>query len=170
LKTFRIGDETVAVSAAPAPTADRPNAFRVTIGDVTSLVDAVPTADGRLDLRLESGARALVSVVRTPDGAWVSGLGFNLAAREVRQGASAASDAAGGLEAPMPGKVVAIKAVVGDVVEKGATLLTVEAMKMEHAIKAPRRGRVASIPVAVGELVSPGRPLATLVDAEEAAR
>jgi 3-methylcrotonyl-CoA carboxylase alpha subunit len=170
VKTFRLGDRTVAVSAQPAPTPERPHAFRVTLGDVTTLVDAVPTADGRLDLRLESGARALVSVVRTPDGAWVSGLGFNLEAREVRQGASASSDASGGLEAPMPGKVVAIKAAVGDVVEKGATLLTVEAMKMEHAIKAPRRGKVSAIPVAVGELVSPGRPLVTLTDVEEASQ
>jgi 3-methylcrotonyl-CoA carboxylase alpha subunit len=41
----------------------------------------------------------------------------------------------------MPGKVVTLIAEPGVVVEKGAPLLVLEAMKMEHTITAPRKGR-----------------------------
>ncbi len=70
---------------------------------------------------------------------------------------------AGGLMAPMPGKVVAILVETGVRVEKGATLLILEAMKMEHTIKAPDRGRVARILYRVGEQVVEG---AELIDFE----
>ena len=46
--------------------------------------------------------------------------------------------AGGGLEAPMPGKVIAVKVAPGDTVGKGDELLVVEAMKMENAVRAPR--------------------------------
>jgi len=61
---------------------------------------------------------------------------------------------AGGLAAPMPGKIIAVFVQAGDKVEKGAPLLILEAMKMEHTIKAPARGRIARIRCRVGEQVS----------------
>jgi acetyl/propionyl-CoA carboxylase alpha subunit len=67
--------------------------------------------------------------------------------------------AAGGVEAPMPGKVIAIKTKVGEAVKKGDEILVVESMKMENAIRAPRDGRVKSIAAALGEMVGPGRVL-----------
>ncbi|MDH3306718.1 MAG: ATP-grasp domain-containing protein [Acidimicrobiia bacterium] len=68
----------------------------------------------------------------------------------------------GSLLAPMPGKVVRIVATEGAVVEAGATLLIVEAMKMEHAIAAPRAGMVASISVTEGEQVDNDQVLAVV--------
>jgi 3-methylcrotonyl-CoA carboxylase alpha subunit len=62
----------------------------------------------------------------------------------------------GGLEAPMPGKVIKVSVAVGDAVAKGQEILVVEAMKMENAIRAPREGRVAKIAAKVGDMVSPG--------------
>ncbi len=62
----------------------------------------------------------------------------------------------GGLEAPMPGRVIKLSVAPGDVVAKGDELLVVEAMKMENAIRAPRDGRVKSVAAALGEMVSPG--------------
>jgi 3-methylcrotonyl-CoA carboxylase alpha subunit len=44
--------------------------------------------------------------------------------------------------APMPGKVIALIAAAGATVEKGAPLLILEAMKMEHTITAPAAGTV----------------------------
>ncbi len=61
---------------------------------------------------------------------------------------------AGGLSAPMSGKIVAVLVGVGDKVERGAPLLILEAMKMEHTIKAPKQGMIARIHCRVGEQVS----------------
>jgi acetyl/propionyl-CoA carboxylase alpha subunit len=68
----------------------------------------------------------------------------------------------GGLEAPMPGKVIAVRVTPGDAVGKGDELLVVEAMKMENAVRAPRDGRVKSVAARVGDMVSPGVVLVEL--------
>jgi len=65
----------------------------------------------------------------------------------------------GALEAPMPGRVSAVKVAVGARVRKGEELLVVEAMKMENALRAPRDGVVRAVHVSVGEMVAPGRAL-----------
>ena len=65
----------------------------------------------------------------------------------------------GGLTAPMPGKVVALLAQPGQKVEKGAPLLILEAMKMEHTITAPAAGTVKAFCYAAGEQVSDGAAL-----------
>ena len=64
--------------------------------------------------------------------------------------------------APMPGKVVAVKASVGQAVKKGEVVLVLEAMKMENDIVAPEDGTIASINVANGDAVESGAVLATL--------
>jgi biotin carboxyl carrier protein len=64
--------------------------------------------------------------------------------------------------APMPGSVLRILVRPGDVVVKGAPLLILEAMKMEHQIVAPRDGTIASLNCAEGELVQPGVELVTM--------
>ena len=66
------------------------------------------------------------------------------------------------LAAPMPATVSAVLVEPGAVVEAGDTLVRLEAMKMELAIRAPAPGRVASVNCRVGDLVQPGRPLVTL--------
>ena len=64
--------------------------------------------------------------------------------------------------APMPGLVLKILVKQGDVVAKGAPLLILEAMKMEHQIVAPRDGRIAAVNCSEGELVQPGVELVTM--------
>lgn len=64
--------------------------------------------------------------------------------------------------APMPGKILAVKAKEGDSVKAGDVLLVLEAMKMENDIVAPQDGVVASINVKVGDSVESGAKLASL--------
>ncbi len=64
--------------------------------------------------------------------------------------------------APMPGKILGVKASAGQAVKKGQVIVILEAMKMENEIVAPQDGTVATINVAVGDSVEPGATLATL--------
>ena len=66
------------------------------------------------------------------------------------------------VSAPMPGKILAVKAKEGDSVKAGDVLLVLEAMKMENDIVAPQDGVVASINVKVGDSVESGAKLASL--------
>lgn len=76
----------------------------------------------------------------------------------------AAAGAQGGVKinSPMPGKILAVKASVGQAVKKGDVLLILEAMKMENEVVASQDGTVASINVAEGAMVESGDVLATL--------
>ena len=60
------------------------------------------------------------------------------------------------------GKVFKLEAGVGQKVEKGDTVVIIEAMKMEIPVVAPEAGIVASMDVAVGDLIEAGQVLATL--------
>jgi 3-methylcrotonyl-CoA carboxylase alpha subunit len=71
-------------------------------------------------------------------------------------GGSGEAHGAGRLTAPMPGQVVAVSVKAGDVVTRGAKLMVIEAMKMEHAITAPADGTVATVRFAVGDKVREG--------------
>jgi 3-methylcrotonyl-CoA carboxylase alpha subunit len=55
--------------------------------------------------------------------------------------------------APMPGRVVLVKAKAGDEVEKDQELLVMEAMKMELTLRAPRAGKLESVHAAAGDFV-----------------
>jgi biotin carboxyl carrier protein len=63
---------------------------------------------------------------------------------------------AGTLITQMPGKVVKIQVAVGDQVQKGQTLLILEAMKMENEIKAGIDGKIKSIQVKEGQALDSG--------------
>lgn len=64
--------------------------------------------------------------------------------------------------APMPGKILGVKAQTGQAVTKGEAIIVLEAMKMENEIVAPSDGTIASINVSVGDSVEAGATLATL--------
>jgi len=83
---------------------------------------------------------------------------------------SADMEPQGGLCAPMNGAIVAVQAKVGDAVTAGQTLVIMEAMKMEHAIKAPADGVVTEIFFSEGEQVSDGAELIAIEVAEESTK
>ena len=63
-------------------------------------------------------------------------------------------DSDGGVESTMPGLIVDVMVAVGDTVAKGAPLLVLEAMKMEHTLTAPFDGKVATVSVTKGDRVA----------------
>jgi 3-methylcrotonyl-CoA carboxylase alpha subunit len=129
---------------------------------------AIASADGSR-LRLRLGPRQLsADVVRDGDDLHVFSAGRHrtLTLVDVIAHAGEHDGGAAGLVAPMPGKVVAVHVAAGSKVSKGAPLLVIEAMKMEHAIVAPDDGTVEAVLYAPGEQVAEGAPLVTFARAE----
>ena len=105
---------------------------------------------GRMDL-LIGGERVTAYVSSDMAKRWVTINGHTLMLTKTsgaKQGVR--HDHAGGLIAPMPGQVRSISVSVGDIVKKGQTLLTMEAMKMEIRIQALKDGKVKSVFAAQG--------------------
>jgi 3-methylcrotonyl-CoA carboxylase alpha subunit len=115
-------------------------------------------------VELESGAApSTLTVLRQPDhlvvfedGA-VRDFPLGVAASGHREGASD-----GQIRSPMPGKIVQLQVVAGEVVAKGQPLIVLEAMKMEHALTAPFDGTVDELTVKLGDQVSEGVTLLRL--------
>lgn len=86
------------------------------------------------------------------------------AAAPVAPAPAATSGAEGSVKiaAPMPGKILSIKANQGQAVKRGDVVMILEAMKMENEITAPEDGTIAGINVAVGDSVESGDTLASL--------
>jgi biotin carboxyl carrier protein len=70
--------------------------------------------------------------------------------------------AAGGCSAPMPGKVIDVRVSVGDAIARGQTLVTMEAMKMEHQLTASTDGVVTEVCVSAGQQVDAGQVLVVI--------
>ena len=117
---------------------------------------------GAGELRVDLGGRRInVTVVSANEKrhVFIDGVCFIFSAIDPLFHAGSGGGAEGGLTAPMPGKVIALIAPVGARVEKGAPLLILEAMKMEHTIAAPAAGLVKAFLFSVGEQVSDGAEL-----------
>jgi len=67
------------------------------------------------------------------------------------------------LTAPIPGTIAKLVAKVGQAVQRGDELLTIEAMKMFNVIRSPWAGTVAEVHVTEGTQVAQGEPLVTFV-------
>ncbi|PLX07193.1 MAG: acetyl-CoA carboxylase biotin carboxyl carrier protein subunit [Marinilabiliales bacterium] len=60
------------------------------------------------------------------------------------------------IKAPLPGIILELKVAVGDTVDKGETLLIMEAMKMENNVMADKAGNVTAIKTKIGDNVLQG--------------
>ncbi|QHE75195.1 acetyl/propionyl/methylcrotonyl-CoA carboxylase subunit alpha [Hydrogenophaga sp. PBL-H3] len=121
--------------------------LRVLLDDRQWLANAVLTAPGRWHVQVQ-GAGATV------DG-WLTELSHHPAQR------AGGSERARELRAPFNGKLIAVHAQPGNAVAKGAPLLVIESMKLEHTLSAPRDLTVESLSVAAGQQVAPGQLLIT---------
>jgi len=135
------------------------NGYVVLLGNENYHVEVlqIDKTVGRIDLKInEVDTSVTKSAYVSFDGAkrWVTINGQTTlltkssgAKRNVRQ------DSVRGLAAPMPGQVRSVVVSVGDVVKKGQTLLTMEAMKMEIRIQALKDGAVKTVFVKQGQTV-----------------
>jgi biotin carboxyl carrier protein len=156
--------------------ADRKYAVDIDDGQLTvelvSEVDA-RVGDGPTRVRLEAVSGRLarlsmadrhywVEVVDAGRDRWVhvDGRAFHLSVRPLAGGVAARADHR--LSAPMPATVTSVQVGPGDLVERGQTLVVVEAMKMELPIRAPHAGRVTAVHCEPGELVEAHRPLVSV--------
>jgi acetyl-CoA/propionyl-CoA carboxylase biotin carboxyl carrier protein len=132
------------------------------------------TADGAEEWTVLLGpdakqAAAAVSLVRRGDVVHVDVAGRSVAIslapppdvdRAARAAAATHQGGPAELLAPMPGAVIAVNRVVGDRVEAGDPVVTLEAMKMEHAVLSSIDGTVSEIAVRPGDQVARGQSLA----------
>jgi biotin carboxyl carrier protein len=122
----------------------------------------IETRDGSIVAVRVDGRRVPVRAIAV-DGAihvWCDGETYEFTTRPASPGRSRPADEEG-LRAPMPGRILRAMVQEGERVGRGAVLLILEAMKMEHEIKAPRDGVVARLPFRAGDQVDAG---AVLVD------
>ena len=127
--------------------------FTAHVDGKTVNVQIIRAANGRMDL-LVDGQRVTAHVSSDMAKRWVTINGQTLMLTKTsgaKQGVR--HDHAGGLIAPMPGQIRSVAVSVGDVVKKGQTLLTMEAMKMEIRIQALKDGVVKSVSVTQGQTV-----------------
>jgi 3-methylcrotonyl-CoA carboxylase alpha subunit len=108
--------------------------------------------------------RHRIKAYATADGVTVYGAQGHALLREIDPAALTADPmaGAGGLVAPMPGKVVSYLAKPGESVRSGQALAVMEAMKMEHTLHAPHDGVVAELHYAVGDQIAEGGALLRL--------
>jgi len=130
------------------------------VSDSTLAITAL--GNGRFEIA-EGTRRRLAYAVRSGTDTWV----FVDGQAHVISGAAAPRssgrrDDEFALAAPMPATVATVHVTPGQQVAQGDVLITLEAMKMELAIKAPRDGRVRAIACRAGDLVQPGVALVEL--------
>ena len=159
--TYRCGDgrhEVVVANVA--------DGWRLTLGNETVLARGRVLDSGQFagQLAVELDDRRLVASVvvlkeKQERHVFLNGMNYVIVRDDPLHLVEAGGAHGGGLTAPMPGKVIALLAAVGQRVEKGAPLLILEAMKMEHTITAPKNGRVQAFRYAAGEQVADGDEL-----------
>lgn len=155
--TFQLGGE--ATETAVARDGD---GFAVRLGDRSVRARVRRLGAGALAIALGDGRVIRAAVTRQGDKRWVTVGGATVVLERQTGRRRQADTHAGGLESPLPGRVLAVDVDPGDVVHAGQTLLLIEAMKMEHPIKAPRAGVVSAIRCKAGDMVQPGVALVEL--------
>jgi propionyl-CoA carboxylase alpha chain len=162
--TYVCADAEVIVGYHPVQRVE--GAFELVIGGKTTRIEHIEISGDRVALTEHGAHVRRARVARDGDRVYVlsEGRSFTLV-EQARFGDAAAHTVAGGLVAPMPGKVVKVLVAEGETVAAGAPLVVLEAMKMEHTVRAHDGGIVRAVHVSVGEQVEHDRLLAVVTPA-----
>jgi 3-methylcrotonyl-CoA carboxylase alpha subunit len=154
---LRLGDERRWLNLRPAG----PD-LQVEIDGRVHLLEACTVADGRVSGRID-GAPFEARFEAVEEGFVLRRqcLRFDFCEDTGAEG-HASAEHEGHLRSPMPGLVLDVRTEVGAVVESGAVLVVLEAMKMEHSLAAPWAGTVAAVAVKPGDRVEEGVELVIL--------
>ncbi len=142
---YRLSAASVEVQLTPPRRPGQPTTVQI---DQSPAVEAAFSAPTDHDLTLTvDGYRQTVTYARQGEMWWIAARGsvVQLHSLALLPEPQPTADAGGGLRAPMPGAVLAVLVEVGQQVEAGAALLTLEAMKMEHTIRSAAAGVVTAI-------------------------
>ncbi len=134
------------------------NIYTVAVGDIDNNVAQVEVNGTPYKVELENKPAAAATVVKAPRTAAAprTTTGEKVITKAAPAGAGAA------VKAPLPGVILSVNCKVGDTVSSQDTVIVLEAMKMENAIKAGRDGKVTSVAVSNGESVLEGAVLVTI--------
>jgi 3-methylcrotonyl-CoA carboxylase alpha subunit len=160
--TFRHGEQETTVAVV-----QRDGGFLLSLGGraVVAHAELGDNQDIHADLAGRRVSGAVVAAGSRRD-VFLDGARHDLAKVDPAAFGDESQDSSGGLVAPMPGKVVAWLVEPGAVVDKGAPLLVLEAMKMEHTILAPADGTVNGFHFKVGEQIVEGAQLVDFAKTE----
>jgi 3-methylcrotonyl-CoA carboxylase alpha subunit len=123
-------------------------------------VSLTSEGEDQFHLRFDAeGVRVQIGAEGSELRIWLGSQQYTLRWRNPRQPEVEGYLADSSLAAPMPGRIIAHLAAAGSQVAKGAPLLIMEAMKMEHTICAPANGMVRGYLAAVGQQVREGTEL-----------
>jgi acetyl/propionyl-CoA carboxylase alpha subunit len=128
VRLLRHGDETRSIRVAP-----------------TAAIDGTAVRDGQLVHVDVEGQSLDFSLAGAPT-----------VEEAIRHAASARGDGSSVLVAPMPGRVISVRAAEGEAVRAHQAIVIIEAMKMEHAVVAPSDGVLTSVNVTDGQQVQRG--------------
>ena len=84
------------------------------------------------------------------------------AAPRARRGGGGKKKKSGTVSANIPGKVVTVEVMEGDVVKEGQVILILEAMKMQNEIQAPVNGTVINVACEEGQAIEANVPLVVI--------
>ncbi len=139
--------------------------LRVSIGDRIYRVQRGSQHDAELRFTVDGERQvAYLAADKSLRYVAVDGQVFEIKQPDVRRTRQRHHHGEDNLSASMPGQVLKLLVAEGDVVERGQTLLILEAMKMEIKVAAPHAGRVAKVLIAPGQVVDRGQGLIELGD------
>jgi 3-methylcrotonyl-CoA carboxylase alpha subunit len=150
--TLRVGEDERTVGAVP-----KDDGWDLALGELTIRASGSLGPHGEIHAQLgDRRMSAAVVMAGERRHVFVQGRSFPMIRVDPLNQRGEGDESGGELRSPMPGKIVSLLAEVGATIDKGAPLLVMEAMKMEHTLVAPARGVVKAFLCAAGDQVADG--------------
>jgi acetyl/propionyl-CoA carboxylase alpha subunit len=140
--------------------------LQATVEGQSHAIEVLDAQPGQISLRVDGKPVIAYWAVDSSGVKWISLEGCTYRLEKPTPKRSRPTTEADGSEsarAPMPAQVRAVQVAEGDTVQKGQTILLLEAMKMEIRIKAPAAGRVSRLLVTAGQQVEKDQPLVEIL-------